>query len=157
LEASLDAAAGLFGEIAKRVLNKAITLITRCGNSELLATPHAVLADFGEFLGCFADRTILLVKTHPLLGSGSLVSCLLFNFRGQASRCVKQTTPTRRQLDLFATSYCYYVMLVKSEVFQASHITVDAAFKSSIPSVSLRSKKCLQSSKSRGKKRARPN
>jgi hypothetical protein len=113
-----------------------------------------LLADFGEFLGWFADRTILLMKNHPLLSSGSLVSCLLFNFRGQASRCVKQTTPTGRRLGLFATSHCYYVMLVKSEVFQASHIAVDAAFSSSIPSVSLRSAKCLQSSKSRGKKRA---
>jgi hypothetical protein len=51
------------------------------------------LADFGDFLGRFADRTILLMKNHPLLGSVSLVSCLLLDFRGQASRCVKQTTP----------------------------------------------------------------
>jgi hypothetical protein len=87
-----------------------------------------LLADFGEFLGWFADRTILLMKNHPLLGRASLVSCLLFNFRGQASCCVKQTTPTRRQLGLFATSHCYYVMLVKSEVFQASHVRLDAAF-----------------------------
>jgi hypothetical protein len=92
------------------------------------ASRPPVLADFGEFLGWFADRTFLLMKNHPLLGSGSLVSCLLFNFRGQASRRVKQTTPTGRQLGLFATSHCYYVMLVKSEVFQASHIPVDAAF-----------------------------
>jgi hypothetical protein len=86
------------------------------------------LADFGEFLGWFADRTILLMKNHPLLGSVSLVSCLLLNFRSQASRCVKQTTPTGRQLGLFAASHCYYVMLVKSEVFQARHTHVDAAF-----------------------------
>jgi hypothetical protein len=86
------------------------------------------LADFGELLGWFADRTTLLMKNHPLLSSVSLVSCLLFNFRGQASRCVKQTTPTGRQLGLFAASHCYYVMLVKSEVFQASHIHLDAAF-----------------------------
>jgi hypothetical protein len=33
------------------------------------------------------------MKNHPLLGSVSLVSCLLLDFRGQASRCVKQTTP----------------------------------------------------------------
>jgi hypothetical protein len=87
-----------------------------------------LLADFGEFLGWFADRAILRMKSHPLLGSGSLVSCLLFNFRGQASRCVKQTTPAGRRLGLFATSHRYYVMLVKSEVFQASHIPVDAGF-----------------------------
>jgi hypothetical protein len=116
-----------------------------------------LLADFGEFPGWFADRAILLMKNHALLGSGSLVSCLLFNFGGQASRCVKQTTPTGRRLGLFATSHCHYVMLVKSEVFQASHIPVDAAFECSIPSVSLRSKKCLQSSKSKGKRGPRPN
>jgi hypothetical protein len=90
---------------------------------ELLA-----LADFGEFLGRFADRTILLMKNHALLGSVSLVSCLLLNFRSQASRCIKQTTPTGRQLGLFAASHCYYVMLVKSEIFQARHIYLDAVF-----------------------------
>jgi hypothetical protein len=86
------------------------------------------LTDFGEFLGWFADRAILLMKNHPLLGSVSLVSCLLLDFRGQASRCVKQTTPTGRRLCLFAAPHCYYVMLVKSEVFQARHMNVDAAF-----------------------------
>jgi hypothetical protein len=106
------------------------------------------LADFGEFLGWFADRTILPMKNHPLLGSVSLVSCLLLNFRGQASRCVKQTTPAGRQLGLFAASHCYYVMLVESEVFQARHTYLDAAFKYSVPRVSLKSKKCLQSGKS---------
>jgi hypothetical protein len=98
------------------------------------------LADFGQFQGWFADRTILLMKNHPLLGSVSLVSCLLLNFRSQASRCVKQTTPTGRQLGLFAASHCYYVMLVKSEVFQARHIYSDAAFRNSIPRVSLSSR-----------------
>jgi hypothetical protein len=108
------------------------------------------LADFGEFLGWFADRTILLMKSHPLLGSVSLVSCLLLNFRSQASRCVKQTTPTGRQLGLFAASHCYYVMLVKSEVFQARHVYVDAAFKCLIPRVSLRPQNVLQSANSAG-------
>jgi hypothetical protein len=77
---------------------------------------RTALADFGEFLGWFADRTILLMKNHPLLGSVSLVSCLLLDFRSQPSRCVKQTTPTGRQLGLFAASHCCHVMLVKSEV-----------------------------------------
>jgi hypothetical protein len=63
------------------------------------------LADFGEFLGWFADRTILLMENHPLLGSVPLVSCLLLNFRGQASRCVQQTTPTGGRLGLFAASH----------------------------------------------------
>jgi hypothetical protein len=112
------------------------------------------LADFGEFLGWFADRTILLMKNHPLLGSVFLVSCLLLDFRGQASRCVKQTTPTGRQLGLFAASHCHYVMLVKSEIFQARHIYLDAAFGYSVPRVSLRSKNVFNVAKSRGKKRA---
>jgi hypothetical protein len=99
------------------------------------------LADFGEFLGWFADRTILFMKNQPLLGSASLISCLLLNLRSQASRCVKQTTATGRQLGLFAASHCYYVMLVKSEVFQARHIYMDAAFRRSVPRVSLRVKK----------------
>ncbi len=111
------------------------------------------LADFGEFLSWFADRTILLMKNHPLLGSVSLVSCLLLNFRSQASRCVKQTTPTGRQLGLFAASHCYYVMLVKSKVFQARHVYLDAAFECSVPRVSLRSKNVFKVAKSRGKKR----
>ena len=98
------------------------------------------LADFGKFLGWFADRTILLMKNHPLLGGASLISCLLLNLRSQASRCIKQTTPTGRQLGLFATSHCYYVMLVKSEVFQARHIYLDAAFRRSVPRVSLKSR-----------------
>jgi hypothetical protein len=98
------------------------------------------LADFGEFLGWFADRTILLMKNHPLLGGASLISCLLLNLRSQASRCVKQTTATGRQLGLFAASHCYYVMLVKSEVFQARHIYLDAAFRRSVPRVSLKSR-----------------
>ncbi len=68
------------------------------------------------------------MKNHPLLGGGFLVSGLLLNFRGQASRCVQQTTPAGRQLGLFATSHGYYIMLVKSEVFQASHTVIDAAF-----------------------------
>jgi hypothetical protein len=61
------------------------------------------------------------MQNHPLLGSISLVPGLLLNFRGQAGRCVQQTTPTGGQLGLFAASHCYYVMLVKSEVFQARH------------------------------------
>jgi hypothetical protein len=61
------------------------------------------------------------MENHPLLGSVSLVSCLLLNFRSQASRCVQQTAPTGGQLGLFAAPHCYYVMLVKSEVFQARH------------------------------------
>jgi hypothetical protein len=94
------------------------------------------------------------MKNHPLLGSVSLVSCLLLNFRGQASRGVKQTTPAGRQLGLFAASHCYYVMLVKSEVFQARHVYLDAAFEHSVPRVSLRSKNVFNVAKSRGKKRA---
>ena len=35
---------------------------------------------------------------------------------------------TAAGLGLFAASHCHYVMLVKSEVFQARHIHVDAAF-----------------------------
>ncbi len=57
------------------------------------------------------------MKRHSLLGSVSFVSCLLSNFRRQASCCANQTTPTGSQLGLFATSHGYYVMLVKSEVF----------------------------------------
>jgi hypothetical protein len=64
------------------------------------------------------------MKKHPLLGSVSLVSGLLLNFRSQTGRCVKQTSPTGRQLGLFAASHCYYIMLMKSEVFQARHAYV---------------------------------
>jgi hypothetical protein len=44
-------------------------------------------------------------------------------------------------------------MLVKSEVFQARHASIDAAFKYSIPRVSFRSKNGFNVAKSRGKKR----
>jgi hypothetical protein len=138
-------------EIARR---RQLRYVCRMRRVVCISPARIVLADFGEFLGWFADRTILLMKNHPLLGSVSLVSCLLLNFRGQASRCVKQTTPTGRQLGLFAASHCYYVMLVKSEVFQARHVYLDAAFKYSVPRVSLRSKNVFNVAKSRAKKRA---
>jgi hypothetical protein len=91
------------------------------------------------------------MKNHPLLGSVSLVSRLLLNFRGQASRCVKQAAPTGRHLGLFAASHCYYVMLMKSEVFQARHVYLDAAFEYSIPRSFSQIRKCLHLAKSRGK------
>ena len=68
------------------------------------------------------------MKNHPLFGSVSLVSCLLPDLCSQASRRVKQADTTGRQLGLFVASYRYYVMLVKSEIFQASHTELDAAF-----------------------------
>jgi hypothetical protein len=92
--------------------------------AEVIRTPH--LADFGECLGGFADPAILRMNNHPFLGSVSLASRLLPNFRSQACRRVKQATPTGRQIDLFVASQRYYVMLVKSEVFQASHKPLDA-------------------------------
>jgi hypothetical protein len=91
-------------------------------------SPRVALADFGEFLCGFTNRTALLMKNHPLSGSVSLVPCLLPDLCSQASRRAKQATTTGRQLGLFIASYRYYVMLVKSEIFQASHSDVDAAF-----------------------------
>ena len=67
------------------------------------------------------------MQNHPLFGRVSLVSCFLPDLCSQASRRVKQAAAAGRQLGLFAASDRHYVVLVKSEIFQASHMHLDAA------------------------------